>query len=265
MKTDLSDLTFIIPLRIDSIIRIENLLIVTDFLTTHFKCNVFILETGAYNIGILRSLLNKRIKYQFIEDRDPVFHRTKYLNIMSDQISTPYIAIWDADVIVDPKQIISSVENLRLNKAQIAYPYDGRFFDTSMLVRELFLQTRDLELLNKHRNKMKLLYIDGSVGEALGGAFIVNSEAYRSSGMENEKFYGWGPEDSERYQRWKSLKYKIYRNKGCLFHLSHPKDLNGTIHKRIQIDWMINQVKIRRLSSSNEIIKEIKMKDDYKK
>lgn len=41
------------------------------------------------------------------------------------------------------------------------------------------------------------------------------------------EFYGWGPEDWERYERWLNLGYRIGYAKGCLFHLSHPRDLNG--------------------------------------
>ena len=45
--------------------------------------------------------------------------------------------------------------------------------------------------------------------------------------MENEDFYGWGLEDGERYYRWLSFGCRIYRSTGCLFHLSHPRDMNG--------------------------------------
>ena len=46
-------------------------------------------------------------------------------------------------------------------------------------------------------------------------------------GMENENFYGWGPEDWERYDRWKNLGYRVRMIDGVLFHLTHPRDMNG--------------------------------------
>lgn len=45
--------------------------------------------------------------------------------------------------------------------------------------------------------------------------------------MENENFYGWGPEDWERIERWKNLGYRIKTIDGVLFHLIHPRDMNG--------------------------------------
>lgn len=33
---------------------------------------------------------------------------------------------------------------------------------------------------------------------SVGGAFLVNRKVYLKAGGENEHFYGWGPEDTER-------------------------------------------------------------------
>jgi hypothetical protein len=45
--------------------------------------------------------------------------------------------------------------------------------------------------------------------------------------MENEHFYGWGQEDAERYYRLLNLDYKVFRSNGSLYHLTHPRDING--------------------------------------
>ena len=44
---------------------------------------------------------------------------------------------------------------------------------------------------------------------SVGGAFLVNRVSYMEAGMENERFYGWGPEDVERVVRWDTLGYQI--------------------------------------------------------
>ena len=44
--------------------------------------------------------------------------------------------------------------------------------------------------------------------------------------MDNEAFYGWGLEDGERHYRWLCFDFKIYRSKGCVFHLTHTRDSN---------------------------------------
>ena len=99
-KTDLSDVTFLIPVRIDSIHRIENLLFVASFLKKNFKTNIHLLEASSYDNGILIKLLPRDVRVMFIEDHDPIFHRTFYINKLLEQAETPIVAVWDTDVLV---------------------------------------------------------------------------------------------------------------------------------------------------------------------
>jgi hypothetical protein len=144
MKTNLEDLTFLFPLKPDSIIRIENLLSVSNYLCRNFKTNIAVLEVSSYNNGFLKKLLNREIKYSFIEDKDPIFHRTKYRNLLSEAVKTPFQAVWDADVIVDKNLIIDSIARLRSGEADIAYLFNGKFSSQ-----------RQSELTNAERTKSK--------------------------------------------------------------------------------------------------------------
>jgi hypothetical protein len=227
MTTDLKDTTFIIPVRLDSIIRLENLILTIDSIQKCFDTNIIVLEADVYNNGIIKSMI-KGITYHFVEDKDPVFYRTKYLNWMAKEIKTSFIAIWDADVIIESEQIIDSVHQLREDNCDIAFPYNGDFFDTSDILRNHYFIYRDIGFLKKHKDKMNSLYSYKEIIGAVGGAIFAKTEKYLKAGMDNEEFYGWGLEDGERYYRWMEFGYKIYRNKDCLFHLSHPRDSNGT-------------------------------------
>ena len=86
-----------------------------------------------------------------------------------------------------------------------------------------------------------------------GGAFFANTEKYRLSGMENEKFYGWGPEDFERYDRWKILEFKIFSSNGCLFHLTHSRGSNSTFRSFYQMVNTNRELNKTRGSSKTEI------------
>lgn len=224
MKKDLFDVTFLIPIRIDSIIRLENLILTTKFLLQHFNCHIIVLEASPYNNGFIKRLLNKKIKYYFVEDFDSVFYRTKYINLMTEKVETTFLCIWDADVIVSPNQILKAMEKLRYEDYDAAIPYDGRALDTSTIVREYFVKHRSSRFLSTQIMKMKALHENIALR---GGAIFVNTEAYKKAGMENTDFYGWGAEDFERYERWITLGYKIYIVKGVLFHLSHPRGDNS--------------------------------------
>jgi len=226
MKIDLTDTTFIIPIRVDTVVRLENLLLNVDHLQERFQTHIVILEAAPYNNGIIQNILKDRVAYLFVEDKDPVYHKTKYVNQMTADVKTDFIGIWDADVIVDHEQIIDALQHLRQNLCDIAYPFDGDFLDTSDLLRNHYVVHRDLEFLKKNSGKMKFLYsVKGVVG-AVGGAVFARTDKFRLSGMDNEEFYGWGLEDGERHYRWHCFDFKIYRSKGCLFHLTHTRESN---------------------------------------
>lgn len=234
-----NNLTFIIPCKLDSIIRCENVLSVMNFLSKICN-NIIIYEIGKYNNHILEQIIQRKkcIKYTFITDYDPIFHRTRYLNMMSSNVRTQYIAVWDADVLVSYKQIRESMTALMSRKADISFPYDGTFFDVDENIRAQYIGHGDLFYLKRMSKMMETLYGENFVG----GGFIINKDKYFRAGKENEKFYGWGPEDMERVIRWKNCKYTIHRSKGPMFHLYHPRDNNGYMRSNQQSDRFFMQL-----------------------
>lgn len=241
MKEDLMDTTFIIPIRLDSIIRLENLQLIINFLLHNFNTNIIVLEAAYYKNGMIDRMLNGKGEYIFIEDKDPVFHRTKYINLMLKKTRTKIVANWDCDIIAIPKQIIDSIKAIRSGIYDIAYPYNGICLDTSDIIRYLYFVNEDLKVLLSNMGKMRNMYLAKNTG-AVGGAVIASTEKYINSGMENESFYGWGLEDSERFYRWKNLGYAIYRSKGCIFHFTHPRYSNSEFCSDYQRDKSIKIV-----------------------
>lgn len=51
MKTDLTDITFLILVRLDSIQRMENLVNITDSLLRYFNTSITVAEAAYYNNG----------------------------------------------------------------------------------------------------------------------------------------------------------------------------------------------------------------------
>ena len=95
--SNLEDVTFVIPLKIDSIDRLENLLFTTNYLLNHFSTKIIVFEIDERNKYIVKNLLRPEIIYVFHYDPDPIFYRTKYINQITRTVTTPFIAIWDAD------------------------------------------------------------------------------------------------------------------------------------------------------------------------
>ncbi|HCC50777.1 MAG TPA: hypothetical protein DEQ30_00940 [Porphyromonadaceae bacterium] len=229
MKHNLKDTTFILAVRLDSIQRLENVWVVTTQLCKYFDTHVILAEIDGQCNGVLKAILPKKVKYVFIEDKDNIFHRTKYFNQITAEIETPIVALWDADVVIDKKAILEAADQIRTNHADIAYPYNGVFLETSEIMRKFYLKTKDIRVLYRNRNKLDYLYNRPMAG----GAVFVDRLKYVHAGMENEKHYGWGNDDFDRYYRFVALGYKIHRTDVPLFHLCHPRGDNSKFRSNL--------------------------------
>lgn len=219
MKADLTDTTFLILVRLDSIERLENVVNITQMLLTYFDTHVIVMEADNHSNGVLKKLLPKRASCRYFEDKDPVLYKTKLFNRMTQEVSTPYLSIWDADIVPDKKAIMGSIDHIRNHGADMSFPYAGLCYNVTSILKDYFLHNKDIRFLYRQKNKMDLLYEYPLVG----GAVFVKKESYLLAGAENEKHYGWGNDDFDRYYRFAGLGLNIYRAPFPLFHLSHPR------------------------------------------
>ncbi|MDR2233832.1 MAG: hypothetical protein LBE56_12040 [Tannerella sp.] len=254
MKTDIRDMTFMIPVRLDSISRLENLILSIQSLIRYFDANIMVMEASSYNNGVIRKMLGKKVEYLFLEDKDDVFYKTKYLNILTRKASTPLVAIWDSDIIIPKGQTLEAIEKIRQG-FDVAFPYDGHCFDTSFVIRELYAKSKNMGTLMKNIDKMSLIYGD----KVVGGAVFFNREAYIKAGMVSEKFYGWGPEDFELYERLKTLGMKIHRSEGPMFHLTHNRGSNSSFRSWEQSKNTNREKMTTVLSSRDELLRDMEI------
>lgn len=221
-KIDFADLSILIPLRVDCEERIDNLRIVCNFLLKHFDVKIIILEADSYP-KISPNTLPKEIDYHFYFDSTPQLHRTHYLNLLIMLSKTPYISIYDVDVIVPIKQMEETMNSLREKKYSMVYPFDGLFLNLSGTLKKYFSLLLDDYFLLENIKK-----IDIVSKRAFGGCIFFNKEHYKNAGGENENFKTWGPEDLERFKRMQSLNYSIKRINGAIYHLDHPRTYSSS-------------------------------------
>ena len=100
---------------------------------------------------------------------------------------------------------------------------------------------------------MSLIYGD----QVAGGAVFVNREKYIKAGMMSEKFYGWGPEDFELYERLKILGFNIHRSEGPMFHLTHNRGSNSFFRSVEQNKNTNKERNTTKLSSRAELLSDI--------
>lgn len=218
------EVTFVIPLRIDSVEREMNLDIVLTFLSERKNTSVLVLEADVTPHYKMKSSY-PNVSYRFVKDEDPIFHRTRYLNELLREARTLVVGIWDTDVIVPETQIEAAIREIQTGRAIMSFPYDGRFGYYSAADSSEFREKRSVSFLEACM--CKHVYFTSN---AVGGAFLVNRTVYLGAGGENEHFYAWGVEDLERVKRMEILDLPVYRAKGPLFHLYHPQSGNSGFH-----------------------------------
>jgi len=217
-KTNLSDFTFLIPLRIDSNERTENVNTVIEFILHYFHTSIIIVE-GGFERKYFPSKNLSNLRYEFFHDTKSYFHKTKYIAKLIEFSETKFIVVWDTDVLAATNQIVDSVKVIREGKASLSLPYDGRVFICDSSLSNLYKSYHDLTILSKLSSSLQLMYGYHSTG----GAFFADKVEYLSAGGENQNFLGWGPEDVERIKRMEVKGISIHYSDGPLFHLWHPR------------------------------------------
>lgn len=211
--------TFVIPVRIDSSERQENLDVVLEQLSKRKRTKIILLEADTVSIYKVPGKY-PNVTHRFVKDDNPVFYRTKYLNDLLREADTSIVGIWDTDVIVPNDQIDRSIADIREGKAVMSFPYDGRFNFCSLEDSFVFRNKRSIDFLKEKE-------YSNCVFHSVGGAFLVYKDIYVKAGGENEHFYGWGMEDQERVKRMEILGLPVSRVAGVLYHLFHSRNENS--------------------------------------
>lgn len=217
---DLTDVSFLLPVRIDSSERYKNLLLLLRYLNQYIDTQIYILEADS-SPKISARLLKPEVHYYFVADSREKFHRTYYINQLAWKTQSPYICICDADVIVSVSQLEETVRLLR-NGYTYVLPYDGSLVVTGEQEKAAFLEALDPDVFN-----VKVVW-----EHVCGGAIFLNRKDFIQAGMSNEHITSWGPDDAEQKKRMEILGYSMARVAGPLFHLWHPRGINSSFENQ---------------------------------
>jgi hypothetical protein len=220
------DITFIIPVRLESDDRKENAKITLSYLFKHHPYNFIIYEDSIEsNIPeILKSidLNNSKVNYIFNYNRDKLFHKTKIINFMIQQVETPVVINYDIDILFIPTVIPYCYDLILKDGYDIVFPY---FRGESLLdikKSSKFKIVYDLSVLDTNDFLIKI----GNFGMCQ----IFKTPSIIEIGMMNEKFISYGPEDWEIAYRFEKLGYKICRSNNYIFHLDHNRGINSSLN-----------------------------------
>lgn len=242
---DLSDVTFVIPVKYDHPDRLVNTRLVVAFLRKWFNTTIIIGEQGPRRE--FEGLKKDGVKYMYFPDGP--FHRTKFINEMVKASTTPFIFNWDADVIIPVAQINMAVGLLRAGY-DFVYPYDGAYLHVS----KVWIPITSVTLDTKQYEGVQFKGInDNSVGGAVG----FNKEAFVRVGMENENYISHAPEDVDRAIRFDMLG-RMIRVKGPLYHLEHWRGPDSTHNGHEDVVMNRRQIRLVRGMTKEQLVEYIK-------
>lgn len=231
-KIDLSDCTFMIPIRIDSDDRVRNIITVLCFLIKTFETNIIVKEVDSnqffkdYALPQIEEFVGNDIKqliYLFEQSEDPVFHRMKIINEMISISNTKVIVNYDCDVLLRPETYQKSCEMILNQSYDVVYPYGFGMFQKQIfaddeIVTKFINQEFDFSILEQKFQPYQAEY---------GHVQFFNKDSYIDAGMENENFVSWSPEDKERYFRFDKMGYNVGRIDDYVYHLEHSRGQNS--------------------------------------
>jgi len=259
---DLSDCTFIVPLKIDSPERERNIELVLAYLTSNFVTTVVVLEADS------SPKFDKKIKkyrdngvyYDFVElPEGAPFHRTKYLNQMLAGVISPVVVNYDADIILPIESYVEARDMIVKESSDLVYPFKkSENSQINVRISEM-LPIEDI-IENGFSNFGKFKILRGPTG--YGCCQFFKTKSYRNGFMENESFISWGPEDYERFYRFDKLGYKISRVGDVVVHFDHPRETkDGRLNPFLESNICLSYISLE----SGSFLKDILLDQDLVK
>jgi len=226
------DLTFLIPLKLDSYDRVRNIITILVYLLINYKAKILIKEVDSeprFKKLILPETKKRikdkdlnRLQYFYEPPQKEYFHKTKFLNDLLQISTTTVVCNYDTDVILPITSVNKSYELIMSGESDAVYPYGvGVYQKAVSYVEELyfqFLSTKmgddDIKILDKYSSPNS---------STIGWCQFIRRENYINSFMMNENFAAWGPEDCELFYRLNLLGNKVDRVNDNVYHLEHAR------------------------------------------
>ena len=232
-KHNLTDTTFIIPVKIESDDRLRNAITVCCFLLSKFDTNILIKEVNSEPVFENEALPQikefigdtSNISYYFEkESDDSFFHKTRYFNELLSKCNTDVVSAYDIDVLL-PISTYLKAEKMCKSEYDLVYPFgfgtqenqvkwQKKVFASDELVSDFLNQNFDFSIFENHSQKDRAQW---------GHALFFKRKSYIEGGMENENFKAWGPEDEEKHYRFPKLGYNVGRVIDWVYHLEHSR------------------------------------------
>jgi hypothetical protein len=238
MKISLPDVDVVVPVRIDTDDRLDNLATVLAYLRTAFDgLRVTVLEhdseTRAHDVAARYGA-----SCEFFESAG-CFHKSRVLNLGVALAERPYVLIYDCDVLCLPAALGEARRLLVSGAQDFVYPYNGLLLE---IARDSV--TRAFEDGDRGKGSVALLatlpqrvadrsaklpaavqFLHGSAEEpSSGAALMANRRRLLLAGGYNENIVSYGCEDTELATRLMTLGERVTWIDGySAYHIAHRR------------------------------------------
>ena len=242
-RWDLTDCTFIIPLRIETTDRMRNIIVTLLYLLRNFNTKVIVKEVDTDSVfekhvqpaleEALEDFHLEGLTHIFEQSDDYTFHRTKIINDMLWMVDTPVTCSYDCDILL-PKTSYPYAVNMIMDGwldperedgvvyyPKVVYPYGRGMYQAQ-------IKTNDEEVskfINEYFN-FEVFQNWRPYDAKFGFVQFFDTETYKELGGENEGFVSYGYEDDERHYRFAMLT-EVARMGERVFHLEHARTENS--------------------------------------
>ena len=264
---DLTNSTFIIPIRIESNDRLRNVITSLCYLLSNFETNIIVREVDSesvfsdYALPQIEEFCEEKtnIIHIFEESDESSFHRQRVLNDMLIESTTDVVVNYDCDILLPIESYVSAYNMILSGDYDLVYPYgDGLYqkqiFADDQIVSDFLNNDFDFKILENKSKDYDAKY---------GFCQFFNRRVYIDGGMENENFVAYAPEDVERFHRFKKLGYNIGRIDSTVYHLEHSRTQNSWFNNPFMKTNNDEWDKIQKMSS--DILKDYITNQPYYK
>lgn len=226
------DLTFIIPVKLDSSDRVKNIITVLSYLISNYDAKILVKEFDVrtkFKDLIIPSLEEKfgttslgNLQYFYEIQDKKYFHKTKVLNDLLEMTTTSIVCNYDADVILPISSVNKAYDMIISGQSDAVYPYGvGAYQKAVNYPKELYKKFISSDI--KEEDIKNLDEFSTSSSSTIGWCQFIRKENYINSFMMNENFAAWGPEDCELFYRLNVLGNKVDRVNDYVYHLEHER------------------------------------------
>lgn len=217
--------SFIIPVRIDTVERFENIECSVKYIKKYFsESEIIIVENSSRSF--IQELLKQYpdIRYIFSKN-EKEFSKSKALNAGALIAQREFLVIYDLDVLIHPDSLIKSAEILSRGIKKIILPHNTIFVNVMGETRKKIVNTLDISQLpvinslNKKPGNTEL-----KAYPIPSGVVIFDKEVFLKHGGYNKNMISYGWEDIEILKRMSKLGYYPYiLGNYNIIHLDHQR------------------------------------------